>query len=260
MNFALITGASKGIGKEMALDLAKRKYNLLLVARSEDVLQTLCKEISDKYSVECNYIATDLSTSAGINKVVAYVESKKIPISVLINNAGYGLWGKLENQSIDATKDMMQLNMVTMVELTQKLIPTLKQSSKQSYIMNVSSTAAYQAVPTLAVYAATKAFVILFSRGLRMELKHSGVSVTCLSPGATDTNFMNAAGMNTPEIIKRAAKFNMDPEVVAKFAIKGMFKKKSEIIPGLINKISVAFTYYVPKALPEKIAADLYKD
>ena len=157
MNFALITGASKGIGKEMAIELAKKKYNLILVARSEDVLQALCKEISAAFAVECNYIATDLSTSKGIDKVVAYVESKKIPVSVLINNAGYGLWGKLENQSIDATKDMMQLNMVTMVELTQRLIPTLKQSSSQSYIMNVASTAAYQAVPTLAVYAATKA-------------------------------------------------------------------------------------------------------
>jgi short-subunit dehydrogenase len=109
------------------------------------------------------------------------------------------------------------------------------------------------------VYAATKAFVVLFSRGLRMELAHTSVSVTCLSPGATDTNFMNAAGMNTPEIVKRAAKFNMSPKTVAKFAIDGMFKEKAEIIPGWLNKISVALTYFVPKALTEKIAGNLYK-
>ncbi len=260
MNFALITGASKGIGKEMALELAARKSQLLLVARSEQILKSLSEEIKSKFNVECYYLAADLSTASGIQKVVDCVITNKFQINILINNAGYGLWGKLVNQPFENTNDMMHLNMLTPVELTTKLIPTLLVSKQQSYILNVSSTAAYQAVPTLAVYAATKAFIVLFSRGLRMELKKSNISVTCLSPGATDTNFMNVAGMVSPEIVKRAAKFNMDAKVVARFAIDGMFKKKIEMIPGWVNKISVALTYFVPKALTEKIAGDLYKE
>lgn len=260
MNFALITGASKGIGKEMAIDLAARKSNLLLVARSEDALKSLCEEIKTKFGVECIYLAADLNSSAGIERVMSFINERKLKINILINNAGYGLWGKLDKQALASTKDMMQLNMMTPVELTFRMIPILKESNQPAYILNVASTAAYQAVPTLAVYAASKAFMVLFSRGLRMELSKTNISVTCLSPGATDTNFMNAAGMTTPEIVKRAAKFNMDPKHVAHFAINGMFKKKVEIIPGWINKISVALTYFVPKALTEKIAADLYKD
>ncbi len=260
MNYALITGASKGIGKEMAIELASRKCNLVLVARSQAALEDTCKEIASKYGVECNYIIADLSSSEAVTNIEKYILEKKLPINILINNAGYGLWGNLEKTALASTKDMMQLNMVTPVELTYRLIPILKNSNQQAYILNVASTAAYQAVPTLTVYAASKAFIILFSRGLRMELKKSNISVTCLSPGATDTNFMNAAGMNTPEIVKRAAKFNMDAKVVARFAIDGMFNKKAEIIPGWINKISVALTYFVPKMLTEKIAGDLYKE
>ena len=170
------------------------------------------------------------------------------------------MWGSLEGTALGKTKDMMQINMVTPVELTYRMIPVLKNSGQQSYILNVASTATYQAVPTLSVYAASKAFMVLFTRGLRAELKKENISVTCLSPGTTDTNFMNAAGMgNSPAIIKRASKVIMDAKVVAKFAIDGMFSKKTEIIPGWLNKISVALTYFVPKALTEKIAGDLYK-
>src|SRR3569832_503779 len=112
----------------------------------------------------------------------------------------------------------------------------------QSYILNVASTAAYQAVPRLNVYSASKTFVVQFSRALKHELKDTTVGVTCLSPGATATNFMDRAGMKTEEMQNRAAKFNMSSEKVASFAMDGMFKKKAEIIPGWVNKISVALT------------------
>ena len=191
--------------------------------------------------------------------MVQLIEEKKLPINILINNAGYGLWGSLEKTELSATKDMMQINMMTPVELSYRMIPIMKASGQQSYILNVASTAAYQAVPTLAVYSASKAFMVLFTRGLRLELKNENISVTCLSPGTTETNFMNAAGMTaSPSIIKKASKVIMKADVVAKFAIDGMFAKKNEIIPGWLNKISVAMTYFVPKALTEKIAAVSY--
>ncbi|MBK8583952.1 MAG: SDR family oxidoreductase [Bacteroidetes bacterium] len=260
MNYALITGASKGIGKEMALELASRKCNLVLVARSEDALDKLSTEIKTLHGVECSYVLADLTDQQGIDKVVQLIEEKKLPINILINNAGYGLWGSLEKTELSATKDMMQINMMTPVELSYRMIPIMKASGQQSYILNVASTAAYQAVPTLAVYSASKAFMVLFTRGLRLELKNENISVTCLSPGTTETNFMNAAGMTaSPSIIKKASKVIMKADVVAKFAIDGMFAKKNEIIPGWLNKISVAMTYFVPKALTEKIAGDIYK-
>lgn len=250
MNYALITGASKGIGKEMALELASRKCNLVLVARSEDALDKLSTEIKTLHGVECSYVLADLTDQQGIDKVVQLIEEKKLPINILINNAGYGLWGSLEKTELSATKDMMQINMMTPVELSYRMIPIMKASGQQSYILNVASTAAYQAVPTLAVYSASKAFMVLFTRGLRLELKNENISVTCLSPGTTETNFMNAAGMTaSPSIIKKASKVIMKADVVAKFAIDGMFAKKNEIIPGWLNKISVAMTYFVPKAL-----------
>jgi short-subunit dehydrogenase len=121
----------------------------------------------------------------------------------------------------------------------------------------VASTASYQAVPTLATYAATKGFVVLFTRGLRMELKGTPISVTCLSPGATSTNFIDRAGMESMK--EKAEKFSMKPEAVAKIAIDGMFKGKAEILPGFVNWISVQLTYFMPKAIPEKIAEGLYK-
>jgi uncharacterized protein len=259
MSYALITGASKGIGKAIAIELASRKYNLILVARTESLLTELSQQLSTEYKIDCRYIAADLTNSEDVKKVRLFVGLHELPLSILVNNAGYGLWGRIDKVQPVALTDMMTINMLTPVELTSSLLPILKKQ-KQSFILNVASTAAYQAVPTLAVYSASKAFVVLFSRALNFELKGTNVSVTCLSPGTTETNFMNAAGMHSPSIQKKAAKFNMTPSDVAKFAVKGMFAKKTEIIPGWVNKISVALTYYAPKFMTEKIAAGIYKE
>ena len=143
-----------------------------------------------------------------------------------------------------------------MVKVCYALLPELKKHPK-SFILNVASTAAYQAVPTLTTYAATKAFVVLFTRGFRRELRKSSVSVSCLSPGATSTGFIERAGMQSMK--DRAEKFSMRPETVAKIGIAAMLKGKAEIIPGFVNWISVKLTYLVPKSITEKIAEGLYK-
>lgn len=256
MTFALVTGASGGIGLCLAEELAKRKINLLLVARSEDKLATLSAHLKGKYGIEAFILPIDLSQPAAEDKIKAWINSHQWQINILINNAGYGLWGKVEDMDASALNNMMQLNMNSMVNLCHCLIPILKKES-QSYILNVASTAAYQAVPTLSVYAATKAFVVLFSRGLRWELKGSDISVSCLSPGATSTGFVDRAGMQSMK--ERAEKFSMRPEEVASTAIEGMFKRKAEIIPGFVNWISTKATYFLPKNLVEKIAYSLYK-
>jgi len=149
---------------------------------------------------------------------------------------------------------MLQLNINAVAELTYYLLPQLKK--QPSYILNVSSTAAYQAVPTLAAYAASKAFVLSFSRALRIELKDT-ISVSCLCPGPTDTGFAHRAGMDA--IAELAEKFNMRPAEVAKIGVEGMFKRKPEIVPGFLNKVSAIGARHINKALIERIAAGLYK-
>jgi len=256
MSYALITGASKGIGRAMAFELARRKLNLLLVARSASELQTLSDELRKQHGVQTDILAIDLSQPDAAAQVKKWCLDKGYPVSILINNAGYGLWGRFGQLTLAQQRNLMQLNMQALVDLTYEMLPLLKQHPK-AYILNVSSTAAYQAVPTMSVYSASKAFVLVFTRGLRYELRNTSVSVTCLSPGATSTNFIERAGMQAMQAM--AAKFEMTPEEVAKIAIDGMFKKKAEIVPGLLNSVTVKATYFLPKWLTEKMAANLYE-
>lgn len=257
MAFALITGASGGIGLALARELAKRKIDLLLVARSEENLSKAKKEIVSQFGVRVEYFSADLSNAQGVSSVLDWISKNNLQINILVNNAGYGIWGKVEDTNWTDLSNMMHLNMTSIVELCKSLLPELRKHS-QSYILNVASTAAYQAVPTLATYAATKSFVLLFTRGLRKELQKTNVSVTCLSPGATSTSFVDRAGMNEA-LKKKAEKFSMKSEEVAEIAINGMLSKKAEIVPGFINWFSVQMTYLVPKGLTESIAEGLYK-
>lgn len=256
MSYALVTGASGGIGLALARELASRKHDVLLVARSADALKKHAEEIKSQYGVNTGYFPIDLAEAGAASKLVQWVKQSGYSVDILINNAGYGSWGTVESIPEKDFSGMMQLNMVTLAELCRALIPDLK-LQKKGYILNVASTAAYQAVPTLAVYAATKGFVLLLSRGLKWELKGTNVSVSCLSPGPTSTGFIDRANLG---IIKdRAEKFSMTPEAVAKAAIKGMFTGKAEIIPGLPNWLSAKLAEIVPKGIPERIARDLYK-
>src|SRR5579871_6799972 len=187
MAYALITGASKGIGKAIAGELASRKFDLLLVARSEGLLQQVAKDISGKHKVSVDFFSVDLSSPNAAQKVFDWCNQKKYSIEILVNNAGYGLSGLFEKYSVDENTNMMHVNMLAPVQLCQLFLPMLKQQNK-SYILNIASSAAYQAVPYLSVYAASKAFMLSYSRGLRQELKNTSVSITAISPGSTDTD------------------------------------------------------------------------
>ncbi len=257
MAFALITGASGGIGLDIAHELAQHKIDLLLVARSEENLSKAKKDISEKYGVKVEYLSVDLSSPEGTRSLTNWVSKNNFNINILVNNAGYGIWGSVEQTSWEKLHNMMRLNMISVVELCQALLPELKKH-KQSYIMNIASTAAYQAVPTLTTYAATKSFVLLFTRGLRKELSKTNVSVTCVSPGTTTTGFIDRAGMNDT-LKRRSEKVTMSSNEVARIAVRGMFNKKAEVVPGFLNWFSVQMTYLVPKGIPETIAEGLYK-
>ena len=255
MSYALITGAGKGIGKCIAFELAQKGYDLLLVSRTEKLLADVAAEAMSKYKVKANYLALDLSQPDAPAIVFDWCVKENYNLSILVNNAGYGSWGFFETMKLNDQLNMMQLNMQTLVALTHYFIPVLKKN-KTAYVLNVSSTAAFQAIPTLAVYAATKAFVLMFTRGLQLELQDSTVNVSCLIPGSTDTGFMDRANM---EALKEfAKKFEMSPEIVAKIAVEGMFKGTLEIIPGMSNKLSAIGTKFLPKRTAEKIAAGIY--
>ncbi|HEV7622303.1 MAG TPA: SDR family oxidoreductase [Flavisolibacter sp.] len=257
MPYALITGASKGIGRSIALELAARKIDLLLVARNGQALKELSEELIQKHFVQVQYLVKDLAVPGSANEVYNWCLQNNYSVQYLINNAGYGLSGRFENYPLADHLNMMEVNMNTLVALCYLFLPQLRQQ-KQAYIMNIASSAAYQAVPYLAVYAATKAFVLQFSRALNYELKDSPVSVTCISPGATKTGFDARANLG-PKALKTAAKLQMQPEAVAKMAVTAMFNRNSEIITGFVNKIGAAFVWLLPKKLVEKMAAGIYE-
>jgi short-subunit dehydrogenase len=250
--YALITGASKGIGRAVARELAARGYNILLVARSEDLLRQVAGEIASRYNVAADWLALDLSLPQSAQNVYDWCRAKDYDVSVLVNNAGYGLSGPFEKYSVAEHLNMMQLNMFTVVGLTRLFLPELR-TRPRGYILNVASSAAYQAVPNLALYAATKTFVLAFSRGLHQELYKSPVSVTCVSPGATDTDFPNRAQLGEKGM-KAAEKLNMTPEAVASLAVKAMVAGKAEIITGFVNKLGAAMAWLLPKTLVERTA------
>lgn len=257
MTYALITGASKGIGKAIAFALAAKGYNLLLVARSQNLLQKTSDEIKAKHPVQVQHFSIDLSAADAAQKVFDWTKSGGFPVSILVNNAGYGLSGTFESYPLDQHLAMLQVNVTTLVQLTHFFIPQLK-GQKEAHILNISSSAAYQAVPYLALYAASKSFVLSFSRGLRYELKKAGVNVTCICPGSTDTDFATTANVGE-KAMKTAQKVNQTPEQVAQTAVDAMFSRKAEVITGAINKVGGFLTWLLPKSILEKGAARIYE-
>jgi short-subunit dehydrogenase len=257
MEYALITGASKGIGKAVAEELARRKFNLLLVARSGELLKQEAHDMETRYGVKTDWLALDLSSADAATKVFDWCESRAYSVGVLVNNAGYGLSGPFEKYALPEQLNMMQLNMMTLVSLTRLFLPELRRQPR-GYILNIASSAAYQAVPGLSLYAATKSFVLAFSRGLHQELRKTTVSVTCISPGATDTDFPNRAQIGEKGM-KAAQRLNMAPAAVASLAVKAMLAGKAEVITGFINKLGAAMAWLLPKTLVERTAMKIYE-
>jgi short-subunit dehydrogenase len=257
MEYALITGASKGIGRAIARELASRNFNVLLVSRSEDLLRQLAGELASRYGVKTDWLALDLSLAEAPQNVLDWCRARAYDVHILVNNAGYGLSGPFEKYPLGDDLNMMQLNMLALVGMTSLFLPALHQRSR-AYILNVASSAAYQAVPGLTLYAATKSFVLAFSRGLHQELHKTRVSVTVVSPGATDTDFPNRAQLGEKGR-KAAERLNMTPEAVATIAVKAMLAGKPEVITGFINKLGAAMAWLLPKTIVERTAMKIYE-
>jgi uncharacterized protein len=257
MSFALITGASKGIGRAIAKEFAARKVNLLLIARSEALLAGLAEELKSNYQIDVHYLAADLGQPNEAKKIFDWCAQNNFMVNILVNNAGYGLSGSFENHPVEQHMDMMRVNMIAPVELISFFLPQLKAQSK-SYILNIGSSSAYQAVPFMNLYSSSKAFIVRFTRALKFELKDTNVAVTLVSPGVTTSDFNERA--KVPEKgLKTASRIAMTAEAVAKIAVNSMYKEKTEVIVGFLTRLTVLLVGLVPKKLTEKIGSRFYK-
>ena len=252
--FALITGASGGIGLEIARLFARDGIHLLLVARSEDKLSAIKQEIEQQYSVTVHYLPADLSRSESIKSIEDYVEQNRLQIGYLVNNAGFGDYGRFTERDLQKYREMLALNINTLMELTYIYAQKMVERGK-GRILNVSSIAALQPVPLMAVYGATKAFVLSFTEAIRNELKKTGVSITALLPGPTATNFFNQAeAYNVPMF-----RLVMSPRKVALGAYKALMKGKKRVIPGFLNQCLAFVVNVLPGNLVLNMAVKLMK-
>src|SRR6266853_1651139 len=253
MNTTLITGASSGIGEVFARNLAARGNDLLLVARSEDKLITLCNELGRSESISAQYVAMNLSARDAPAQLFAEAQKRELEIDFLINNAGFGSMGEFIKLDLDHELNMIDLNVRSLVELTHRFLVPMRER-KSGSIINVASTAGFQPVPFMATYAATKAFVLSFSEALREENRPYGIKVMALCPGVTDTNFFAAAHMQKPP--RRIAQTADD---VVKTALRGLKRGKAHVISGWINFLMIESERLVPRSLSARVAATVLR-
>ena len=243
---ALITGASAGLGVEFARQLSKRGHRLVLVARRKERLEELANDLGNARAV-----ALDLSKANAAAKLMADVAAAGEEVEILVNNAGFGLIGRFAELDAKRERQMIDLNVGTLTDLCRAVAPQMIKR-KSGGIINVASTAAFQPGPKMAVYFATKAFVLSFTEALHEELKPQGVHVTCLCPGPTRTEFGEVAGFNGNGMFDRVA---MESPEVVEAGLKGLDKNHAVVVPGLLNKITAASTRFAPRPVVRKIAA-----
>ena len=248
MNTTLITGASTGIGAAFARKLAARGRNVLLVARSEDKLITMCNELGRVSGVRAHYITMDLRQPDAPRELFEETQRRELVVDMLVNNAGFGSMGEFVDLDITRELEMIDLNVKSLVELTHRFLKPMRER-KQGAIINVASTAGFQPVPYMTTYAATKAFILSFSEALWEENREHGVHVMALCPGVTDTNFFAASKMDRPPM-----RTIQTPEEVVDTAFRGLRHRKPSIISGWTNWLAVEAERFVPRSLVTKIA------
>ncbi|MCD6179915.1 MAG: SDR family oxidoreductase [Bacteroidales bacterium] len=256
MKTALITGASSGIGKELALVFAEKKYRPVLVARRESKLIYLAEDIKREFFIDAIVISLDLSKPDSAEQLMDIIRKKNLYIDVLVNNAGFGDFGDFHKEDINRLESMMHLNMLTLTKLCRLIAPHMVENNF-GHILNIASTAAFQPLPNFAVYAATKAYVLNFSEALAYELKPLGVHVTTVCPGATLSEFQEKAKMNNSNKIFKGAPLSF---VVAEFAFEAMMKRKTLAIYGSNNRFLTFMLRFSPRKLAIKVAAKMMKD
>lgn len=253
--YTLITGASTGLGRELAVECARRSMNLILLSLPNENLSVLCDEISKQFNVDVTFKEADLTGRDSVEKIASWIKMN-YSINMIINNAGIGGTHIFEHSDIDYLNDIIQLNIRAMVMFTRLLLPELQKHEK-AYVLNVSSLAAFSPVPYKTIYPASKAFIYHFTRGLRAELRKTNINVSVLNPGPIMTN---------PDVKKRINNQSMyvklsilSPERIARIAIRKLLKGKSVIIPGFLNYFNSVVIRMVPDSFSVNVGTSIFK-
>ena len=252
---ALITGASSGIGYELARVFAQNGHDLVLVARNRQRLSQLADELRDELGITAEVIAKDLSVATSAQEIFDELQQESIRIDILVNNAGVDVYGNFYETDMTTELQMIQLNLVALTQLTKLLLDDMR---KHGYgrILNLGSTGSFVPTPFNAVCSATKAYVLSFSEAVAEELEGSGVMVTVLCPGATRTEFQQRANMEDVRLLRFGA---MEPKTVAEIGYSALMAGKGIVVPGLFNKAQVLATRLLPRKVMVRIAKMMLK-
>ena len=250
----LITGASYGIGEAFAARLAASGAQLILTARSQDRMEALAAQLRAQHGTNVTIIVADLATGTGAREIFEATARTGLQVDLLINNAGFGALGEFAELSLPRQLEMIQVNVTALVELTHLFLLSMK-ARRTGAVLNVASTASFQAIPYFAVYAATKAFVLSFSEALMEECRPYGIRVMALCPGSTETNFREVAGsqhLNGP-------RFSQSSEQVVTAGLAALGQGRSFVISGVPNKVQTHLQRLIPRAVIAKMAGKIFK-
>jgi uncharacterized protein len=246
MQTALITGASGGIGYELSKLFARDHYNLVLVARGADKLSQVAAELRRHFGITVKTVALDLTVPSAPKFLFDQLQREGVVIDILVNNAGFGVFGEFASTSEEEILGQIHLNIAALTDLTRLFLPAML-SRRSGKIMNVASTAAFQPGPSMAVYYATKAYVLSFSQALANEVGRSGVVVSCFCPGATDTDFKKRAKMENSRLFKKFRP--MTAEAVARDGYRGLMAGRTVVISGVKNWLVAESVRFAPRKL-----------
>ena len=255
---ALITGASGGIGYEVARLLAAQGYDLILVARSAEKLEQLKLETGQTHQIKALVIAQDLTYPQAADNIYNEIREKNIMVDLLINNAGFGLMGRFAKTDFEVEKNMIQLNITALTHMTKRFLPDMLKR-KSGTILNIASTAAFLPGPLMSVYYASKAYVQSFSAALATELKGTGVKVISFCPGPTESGFAATAKLEQARIFKSGLYKVMSAKDVARDAVKALDKNKATVISGFMNKVMMQSLRFTPRFLAPRLVMWLNK-
>jgi hypothetical protein len=261
MKVTVITGASGGIGEAIANRLAKRKNNLLLVARNEAKLKTLAEQLARDHQITVEYIPADLSKAGSAQKLFEETQIRHLEVDMLINNAGIGSGGEFAEIDLQSELDMLQLNVSALVALTHLFLQEMKVRNSGT-IINVASMASFMPIPYMTTYSASKVFVRHFTQALTQECKPYNVHVMLLSPGLTKTNFNKAAGIANETGKRLNTEYNnatQTPEQVADYLLKALDKRKHNIVSGRMNRVAAKLSALFPNAFLANTFATSYR-
>lgn len=250
---AVITGASSGIGRELSKLFARDGYSLVLVARNREKLQQLAAELEERYKAEVEIVAADLADAAAPGNICAGLKEKGLRADVLVNNAGFNVYGLFDESAFAAQRELLEVNLIALTRLTHLLLPGMKQRG-HGKILNVASTGSFSPGPWCAVYCAGKAYVLSFSEALAQELKGSGVTVTALCPGATATDFARRARMEETLLFRNLV---MKAGAAAEAGYRALQAGRTVAIPGLMNNLLVFALRFLPREITARIAGYL---